>query len=43
MGGTRLTGYLRFIRGFYGPFTDHKSDLQTIIVTHRQVRESLRT
>ena len=41
MGGTRLTGHLRSVRGFYGSFTDRKSDLQTVIVTHRQVREPL--
>jgi hypothetical protein len=35
MGGTRLIGHLRSIRGFYGPFTDYKSDLQTIIVTYK--------
>ena len=29
------------MRGFYGSFTDRKSDLQTVIVTHRQVREPL--
>ena len=30
------------MRGFYGSFTDRKSDLQTVIVTHRQVKEPLR-
>jgi hypothetical protein len=42
MGGTRLTGHLWSVRGFYGSFTDCKSDLQTVIITHRQVRELLR-
>jgi hypothetical protein len=43
MGGTRLTGHLQSVRGFYSSFTDYKSDLQTVIVTHRQVKEPLRT
>ena len=35
MGRIRLTGYLQSIRGFYGSFTDYKSDLQTVIVTYK--------
>ena len=42
MSGTRLTGHLRSVRGFYGSFTDRKSDLQTVIVTYKQVKEPLK-
>jgi hypothetical protein len=42
MGRTRLIGYLQFIRGFYSLFTDYKSDLQTVIVTYKQVKEPLK-
>jgi hypothetical protein len=30
------------MRGFYSSFTDYKSDLQTIIVTYKQVKKPLR-
>ena len=43
MGGTRLIGHLRSVRGFYGSFTDCKSDLQAVIVTYRQVRGPFKT
>jgi hypothetical protein len=43
MGGTRLTSYLRSIRGFYGSFTDCKSDLQAVIVTYKQVEGPFKT
>ena len=43
MGGTRLIGYLQSIRGFYGLFTDYKSDLQAVKVTYKQVKRLLKT
>ena len=43
MGGTRLISHLRSVRGFYGSFTDCKSDLQAVIVTYRQVGGLLKT
>ena len=42
MSGTRLTGHLRSVKGFYDSFTDCKSDLQTVIMTYRQVKEPLK-
>jgi len=39
MGGTRLISHLQSIRGFYSLFTDRKSDLQTVIMTYKQVKE----